>query len=65
MMLKSFIIGPGIDTREAALEEFWKYHEAHNAHHRKKPKDFIKVVRVTAKEHGWWVYYTVPARKKK
>jgi len=63
MRLRHHVAGKGIQTREQALEEFYRYHESHNGTRRSNPREFMKSVQARNNGQGGWdVYYSVPSR---
>jgi hypothetical protein len=63
MILHHHLAVKGVRTREQALEDFYRYHDAHNGTRRTSPREFIKVNQARSNGQGAWdIYYSVPSR---
>lgn len=61
--VRSTVSGKDIRSKEDALEEFYRFHRAHNGGRRTDPVDLLKVESVERiAECGYIILYQVPAR---
>jgi hypothetical protein len=61
--IRSLVAGKGIRSTEDALEEFFRFHRAHNGGRRTDPVDFITVESVERDAAGGFtILYQVPPR---
>ena len=58
-LIRATVNAPPPETREAAIEEFFSWHRAHNGRRRRDPTEWIEVVDVRRDGGGWEIDYRV------